>query len=121
MLQVKPKSRWKDHDHWQCFCHVPPICLPASAARCWMIGCSTRPEEGERPEVRIEPPAPPTPIVPDNVHRLVTAQMAAGGTGEKCAYPPCKNEARDGSKYCCRACSNRNARKRHKERARHAA
>lgn len=120
MLQLKPKSRWKDHDHWQCFCHVPPISLPATSARCWMVGCSVRPEESERPEVRIEPPAP----VIDNVHILqVTQQLAPseGGSGEKCAYPPCKNEARDGSKYCCRACSNRNARKRHKERARHAA
>jgi hypothetical protein len=84
-----------------------------------MVGCSTRPDENERPEVRIEPPAP---LVPDNVHILMTAQaVSGGGTGEKCAYPPCKNEAREGSKYCCRACSNRNARKRHKERARHAA
>lgn len=104
------KALWKDHDHWQCLAHVPPIKLPASAARCWMVGCSVRPSESERPEEVI---APPAPVALATVKVLAVAPAAGV---EKCAYPACSNAARDGSKYCSRACSNRNARKRHKER-----
>lgn len=101
------KSRWKDHGHWQCMHHVPPITLPASSARCWMIGCSVRPNEDTRPEELPEPEPQPANVVSIN---------GGGGSGERCAYEPCTNHAREGSKYCSRACSNRNARKRHKER-----
>ena len=119
---VKPKSIWKDHDHWTCLSHVPPISLPATSSRCWMVGCGTRPDETDRPAVRVAPPPPPiVPVAIDNVRMLHQVSQSRVTEGLKCAYPPCKNEARDGSKYCCRACSNRNARKRHKERARHAA
>lgn len=93
-------SCWKDHGHWQCMRHVPPITLPASATRCWMVGCSERPAEADRPE-EIELPEP---IVLSTLHE------------SSCAYEGCDKPARDGSKYCSRACSNRNARKRHKER-----
>ncbi|MFO0745811.1 MAG: hypothetical protein U1F43_09065 [Myxococcota bacterium] len=105
------KSLWKNHGQWQCLAHVPPITLPASAARCWMVGCSVRPSEAERPEEVI---APPEPVVLDNVKVLSVG--TPNPNGEKCAYPSCNNIARDGSKYCSRTCSNRNARKRHKER-----
>jgi len=33
-----------------------------------------------------------------------------------CAWHPCQKPARPGSKYCCRACSNKNARWRYKQR-----
>lgn len=102
---MNQRSRWKDHEHWQCQGHVPPINLPASAARCWMVGCSVRPPEELRPEPLPEPLSTESAL----------AYIGAPGT-ERCAYEPCKNIARPGSKYCSRACSNRNARKRHKER-----
>lgn len=97
---MSTRSHWKDYGHWQCLNHVPPITLPASATRCWMVGCSVRPSEEFRPEeVAV--------VTPLNVVSI----------GESpCAYDGCSNTARDGSKYCSRACSNRNARKRHKER-----
>lgn len=96
------KSLWKDHGHWQCMRHVPPITLPASSVRCWMVGCSIRPDEETRPDEEPE-------SVPFNV-------VAFNSNSERCAYENCSNMARDGSKYCSRTCSNRNARKRHKDR-----
>lgn len=101
------KSLWKNHTHWQCLAHVPPITLPASAQRCWMLRCGERPDEALRPEEVIPEPEP---IAADGGPKVI-------GIGtEKCSYPQCQNMARDGSKYCSRACSNRNARKRHKDR-----
>lgn len=100
------KAIWKNYTHWQCQAHVPPITLPASAQRCWMVGCSVRPDEAIRPEEVIPEPEP---VVADNVKVI-------GLGDEKCAYANCSNIARDGSKYCSRACSNRNARQRHKSR-----
>ncbi len=98
---MNQRSRWKDHGHWQCLAHVPPISLPASALRCWMVGCGSRPPEEERPE---EVPEPEVSEV---------AFIGLPGT-ERCAFEGCGNAARPGSKYCSRACSNRNARRRHK-------
>jgi hypothetical protein len=87
-----------------CMNHVPPITLPATSTRCWMVGCSIRPEEALRPEPEPEPA--PSPVIA--LHPAAQAQ--------RCAYALCDKPARPGSKYCSRACSNRNARKRHKER-----
>jgi len=106
---LNQRSRWKDHDHWSCLGHVPPILLPASATRCWMVGCSTRPSEELRPEELPEEPEP-LPMTAGAV-----TYIGLPGT-ERCAYEACRNAAREGSKYCSRACSNRNARKRHKVR-----
>jgi hypothetical protein len=36
--------------------------------------------------------------------------------GEQCAWPGCEKARRPNSKYCSRACSNKNARHRHKQR-----
>lgn len=99
---MNKRGRWKDHGHWQCLAHVPPITLPASAERCWMVRCSERPLEDERPEEVDTPPAQ-VPFV------------GLPGTAP-CAFDSCTNAAREGSKYCSRACSNRNARKRFKMR-----
>ena len=104
---MNQRSRWKDHDHWSCLGHVPPISLPATAARCYMVGCSLRPSEEFRPEEQPEP----EPVATTNA----VAYIGLPGT-ERCAYDACHNTARAGSKYCSRACSNRNARKRHKVR-----
>lgn len=38
--------------------------------------------------------------------------------GHLCEWGPCVNDARSNSKYCSRACSNKNARWRHKQRKR---
>jgi len=43
------------------------------------------------------------------------AEPAVGA--EQCAWPGCGKQARKNSKYCSRACSNKNARHRHKMRA----
>jgi len=71
-----------------------------------MVGCSTRPSEDLRPEPLPEP---------ERALAEVVAFIGLPGT-EPCAYDACHNAARAGSKYCSRACSNRNARKRHKVR-----
>ena len=102
---MSTRSHWKDHGHWQCLNHVPPINLPASATRCWMVGCSVRPSEESRPE----------PVAAVDQDALARGTVVSIGESA-CAYEGCSNMARDGSKYCSRACSNRNARKRHKER-----
>lgn len=104
---MNQRSRWKDHDHWSCLGHVPPISLPATAARCYMVGCSTRPSD----ELRPEPMPEPEPVATESS----VVYIGLPGT-ERCAYDACHNAAREGSKYCSRACSNRNARKRHKVR-----
>lgn len=97
---------WKNHRAWACLDHVPPITLPASATKCWMRGCGAhRPAMDERPEEEILPE--PKPTLPEGV--------------ELCAWEGCTQHARPGSKYCSRRCSNRNARKRFRERNRDAA
>jgi hypothetical protein len=139
-----PHSRWKDHDHWQCLKHVPPVTLPHTSGRCWFAGCSERPSEALRPAwvapVAAEPePKPaaivairPVPVrlveprpVPDNTVEPLPRPAAPAPTAApasvaaehlRCAYELCSNEARDGSKYCSRTCSNRNARRRFKTR-----
>ncbi len=123
-----PKSRWKDHDHWQCLKHIPPVTLPQAAERCWFVGCSTRPAEALRPAwappVEKAPPPPPVPIratqpAPRAARPAVTRVLPPAPetpAAEVCALESCQNIAREGSKYCSRACSNRNARRRFKAR-----
>jgi hypothetical protein len=124
-------SRWKDHDHWQCLKHVPPVTLPESSGRCWFAGCSQRPDEADRPLVEVRPPEPEPIPRPARAHTDAprptstrSAEMAperAAVLAEgvvKCALETCAKPARAGSKYCSRVCSNRNARRRFKARAR---
>ena len=73
---MNQRSRWKDHDHWSCLGHVPPISLPATAARCYMVGCSLRPSEEFRPEEQPEP----EPVATTNA----VAYIGLPGT-ERCA------------------------------------
>ena len=50
--------------------------------------------------------------------KKVPAKAAEPAVGaETCAWPSCDNARRKNSKYCSRACSNKNARYRHKLRA----
>lgn len=124
-----PHSRWKDHDHWQCLKHVPPVTLPHTSARCWFVGCSHRPSDMIRPawiapvEDTEAPPAAIVAIRPIPVRLAEPATKADNTVAHsapaehlRCAYELCSNEARDGSKYCSRTCSNRNARRRFKAR-----
>ena len=104
------RSYWRDHEHWVCLRHVPPIRLPATSPRCWMAGCSHRPAMEARPE-----PTPDEEPLTFIVHPSVARQIT------RCAHPECSEPARDNSKYCSRLCSNRNARLRHKARQRSAA
>lgn len=97
---------WKNHRAWMCLNHVPPISLPATAETCWMRGCTGhRPDDADRPEEEIRP----------------AVRLGAADGDELCAWDGCEQPARDGSKYCSRRCSNRNARKRFRERNRDAA
>lgn len=65
--------------------------------------------------LRPEPPA--TGRV--HVHPVVDADAPPALTsGEKCAWHMCANPRRDGSMYCSRDCSNKNARYRHAQRKR---
>lgn len=43
-------------------------------------------------------------------------QTEEAGEGERCSWHMCSKRARPGSKYCSRACSNKNARYRYKQR-----
>jgi hypothetical protein len=64
-------------------------------------------------------------IALDDLPPFIVEQLAkeASGTapnsmGERCALEGCDETARPGSKYCSRTCSNRNARRRYKKKAR---
>jgi hypothetical protein len=123
-------SNWKDHDHWQCLKHVPPVILPETSPRCWFAGCSTRPPEEDRPAPapvvvvpEVLPPEVPSPAPATERGRqaLTVANALAPldlGGRPRCALDTCTKPARPGSKYCSRVCSNRNARRRFMARAR---
>jgi hypothetical protein len=56
------------------------------------------------------PAAAPAPAAP----KLGAEKIVAAATSDEvCAWPGCGQPARAGSKYCSRACSNKNARARH--------
>ena len=62
--------------------------------------------------VAAKPTRPPTTVAKPKR----AAAPVKTGSGEICSWDPCENEARPNSKYCSRACSNKNARARHKQR-----
>ncbi|MCA9567656.1 MAG: hypothetical protein KC656_07430 [Myxococcales bacterium] len=85
-----------------------------------------RPPASERPKATwpprppvIEPPRPKVRAVA-KAPRVEPAPAPAPVTPEEpveaCAWDGCSKAARPGSKYCSRACSNRNARARYKKR-----
>ncbi len=84
-----------------------------------------RQQEAATPAPAPEPAAAPTPAkaaapkkasAPKAAKKAsAKAEPAAGA--EPCAWPGCENPRRKNSKYCSRACSNKNARHRHKLRA----
>ncbi len=126
------EGTWLDDDHWICTRHARAVVLPASAARCWYVGCSVRPPrpgkadaspgDAERQPSRVSPQARrhaeklarglPT-VLSQRVRRQEAAAQGADQGARRCALPGCDNPARPRSKYCSRACSNRNARARY--------
>lgn len=67
-----------------------------------------REEEDRRWRVRVQ----------ESAQDVVAAPSSAEGVGseQECAWPGCTKPRRPNSKYCTRACSNKNARARHKAR-----
>lgn len=126
------EGTWLDDDHWICTQHARAVVLPASAERCWYVGCSVRPARPGASDVvpggtEVAEPAPspqarrhaerlarglPT-LLSRRARRQEVAAQAASSAGPRCALPGCDNPARPRSKYCSRACSNRNARARY--------
>jgi hypothetical protein len=72
------------------------------------------PEPVAEPEAAPAKAAAPKKAKPKKAAK--PAAEAAAGT-DPCAWPGCENPRRKNSKYCSRACSNKNARHRHKLRA----
>lgn len=54
-------------------------------------------------------------LVADGMHKTETGERLVAGD-QLCTWPGCDKPARPNSKYCSRACSNKNARARHKAR-----
>jgi len=58
-----------------------------------------------------------SPVVADGMHKTdATGDARLVSGDEMCTWPGCDKPARPNSKYCSRACSNKNARARHKAR-----
>ena len=90
-------SRWVSEAEWACMKHVPSMYMPASLSHCLL--CTA-----------IRPPAMPVKV------RVVSSDLHKPQEEEACVFIGCMHPSRSNSKYCSRACSNKNARKRHKER-----
>jgi len=86
-------------------------------------------QSARRKDARTErSPAPPreeeaaiaasdeAPAAAHSGHGASHDDVDAGEDVEICAWHPCNRAARPGSKYCSRACSNKNARWRYKQR-----
>ena len=120
---------WLDDDHWICTQHARAVVLPATADRCWYVGCSVRPPrprdgdgataagaQARSPQARrhAERLARGLPTLTSRrAPHEEAAAVARPGGARRCALPGCENPARPRSKYCSRACSNRNARARY--------
>ncbi|MBX2803313.1 MAG: hypothetical protein KTR31_36875 [Myxococcales bacterium] len=55
-------------------------------------------------------------VSPSIVTPVREARGGSTGSDQECAWPGCEKTRRPNSKYCSRACSNKNARARHKAR-----
>lgn len=85
---------------------------------------SPPPRPQPRPAVQAppKPAAPPKPVVqapppPEPEPEIEVQDEEPEVEVETCEWKDCDNAVRPGSKYCCRACSNKNARWRYKQRA----
>ncbi len=65
-----------------------------------------REEEDRRWRVRVQ----------ESSQEIVSPSSGGGSIDEECVWPGCTKPQRSNSKYCSRACSNKNARARHKAR-----
>lgn len=61
--------------------------------------------------------AKPAPKAKSSSKKAAAKGAESAASLETCAWPSCDNQRRKNSKYCSRACSNKNARYRHKLRA----
>jgi hypothetical protein len=80
------------------------------------------------PEPAAAPTPPPAPAAPPPAEAVSAAELEAESADipdspqavepreGKCEWLECNNQAAPNSKYCCRACSNKNARWRHAQR-----
>jgi len=137
---------WINDDYWICTEHMRAVRLPASADSCWYAGCKshrpTKDSEGDhayekgvyeaRHKQRLkrgERSLHSDALAPDQIlEKARQAEEAARRpTAEEaepepevttCEWHKCDNEAREGSKYCSRKCSNKNARARYLKRQR---
>ena len=87
-----------DKTQWACTEHTPSLYLPVGAKACWLCG-------EEKPPITDNIPVRSKPVV-----------VGFFNTKNLCSLSGCLNPSKDNSKYCSRGCSNKNARKRYKER-----
>ena len=87
-----------DQTRWACTRHVPSLYLPVEAKACWLCG-------EEKPSSDDNIPVRSRPLVVDFFN-----------TKNLCSLNGCLSPTQDNSKYCSRNCSNKNARKRYRER-----
>ena len=94
-------TKWVSSEQWACTRHVPSLYMPAEVEGCLL--CKER---------------RPTESPPSCVQEKVTkrGKDTFGDLVKNCSFEGCLNPARINSKYCSKECSNKNARKRYKER-----
>lgn len=98
---------------------VPSLAMPSSERVTWLRPVETSENGNDEAERRAEEDRRWRERVQTTAQEVTVAQTAAkapASTDEECAWPGCEKPQRPNSKYCSRACSNKNARARHKAR-----
>lgn len=115
------KQKWISKGTWICTGHVPAPNIPSVQGFCWFCG-APRPEEnpfGSVPPSRRSKTLSDPPTVRIKRRKEAKAEeklvLPENPQGIRCAWPPCGKEARPGSKYCSRNCSNKFARSRYQK------
>lgn len=117
-MTLHPK--WISVDFWACRAHIPAARLPAVQDTCYYCGA-------ERPAPQQGQVIPRIAHLKNEHHkkvlRLAVKQEKEQAKAEveaqnrvgtqPCSWSGCANKAREGSLYCSRDCSNKNARARH--------
>lgn len=101
------RQKWISETTWICTGHIPAPNLPLVQGKCWFCGAVRPPLDGRTI------PKPPKKErkslrVPVGEVKIVAVETIPGPA--RCAWKGCTKEARPGSKYCSRTCSNKNAR-----------
>ena len=94
-------TKWVSSKEWACTRHVPSLYMPAAVERCLL--CKEERPLGDPPS-RVQ-----TKVISEKKDTFEESV-------KNCSFEGCLNPARINSKYCSRGCSNKNARKRYKER-----